>query len=377
MDSDSLAVGILMTLAWLLVCSMCPQEELGSPPDRPSIATIRQVWEARERQLSSVRITWSTKRYYAKGSLNAHIPGQNSLPPSDQTLTSSHDLTVALEKLRYAYDVPVWAPSRNSFVHGLTVSTFNGKESRTLSPPTFGFPAGIRNMETLPAEVSLAELRPILNWMRPLSLRLGGYLIDDFEVTPQRAFVGTDAMIVLERRQKQPGDGREVVWVAPSQDWNIVHRDVFSESGQLQLSYDCTFEQNGPKGLLVPHTFTVRWLAPDPSRSRTYTATVEAVDLSPSTARQTFELEFPPGTLISEAPSGKGFLVSPSGIERPISKAEAALSYEDLKREHAQGQTPSMVWLYLFAGSCVLALLLLIVASLRQRRRRITATQTR
>jgi hypothetical protein len=210
----------------------------------------------------------------------------------------------------------------------LSTTAFETKVIDGKRVPTDTFPHGYLNkLEEGLSGLSVLEIRPLINWMRPFSLP--GTRPDESEWKLEATGVPIEgaACVVVTRRHRVSGSD-ERLWVDPAQKY-VIRRATHSKVNVTWCAYDAWFTRN-QSGIMVPTRWRMSIYSANGSPDGFYDCAVEHITLNTLRSAEQLRLDFPPGTLLSDQRKGKVYLLGPDGKRRMLKPGERRRGYHAL-----------------------------------------------
>lgn len=354
---------------------------LAAPPAREAEYTLEAVekaWRVRQQKVRTFRFHCDERQTYTKGSyLSGKKPEPSNphrlvVPPETTTYDTSFSMTMDGDKLRYfSSNFTLTTEGKLVPQKGTTVSTSVGVKDLQ-EPGATSYPRG--NILppvadglsiTAPGQVALLltfrPLHPATIYFRNVARR--------YVVVPGRSVFAERSCVQLKEVGTDPRFPITSVWLDPERDFVVVRMVQDSPTGPLsQLTFE-EFRQteNG----WVPLKWTKTSLNSDGSVSTSCRASVRHFTLNVLMDEKEFELEFPPGTWVTDGREKTRYILKEGGEKRIILGEELVgqASYEQLlntETGQALEYTPDKPradrrWLFLALAVIAAALVALVL----------------
>ncbi len=280
-----------------------PQVALAQGPDLQH--QIRKAWQARQDRARSFRFQWTQHVRSIKGA-RAEISrgmGTQEVPdsqaePVDRTFDNPSELWVDGEKVRWQHEFDLWIPERRDYAHLKELTTWNGQNSEIF---TDGLPGcrlqGVIYGPQGSQAVGHQDVGPLLMALRGLTEGIRPYRLESMHVLRQGAVQGHQARLVLYERQNRQFEAQ--LWLDASRDYVITR---FLNLGNMRQQVDVEYREDARCGW-VPS----RWIVTEvTSRGRItsyHESLVSAYEINGSMDQAKFDIVFPPGTRVHDAPN--------------------------------------------------------------------------
>lgn len=325
--------------AWLLAISggvAALLATLAHAQDKPTITLdqIEKAWHRRAERFESGRISWTVRKFTARGVKSTAVGDSPFGDPSrDSTAAPAEDtrheytcqLTFKGSKIRFERTAPKWWIAGAEFRPGKDVMAYDNEIGTSLSILTD--PSGPTLMGHIrPDDMSLvgiAAAKPLLEfyWPEWRSIEdLKGYTL-----TTQRESVD-DAMCVVLTRRTRTGV-LESLWLGPGASYPV--RKYTTKDGSLiRRRREVSYSENPAYGLIP-----TGWKLADYDRAgklqESQVAEITNVELNLPLDDSLFRVEFPPETLVHDATDAgehpdtkKLYLVLHDGRKRKVTEDE-------------------------------------------------------
>jgi RNA polymerase sigma factor (sigma-70 family) len=296
------------------------------------IDEIVKAWRAREQRVNSFSATWKVKHTYVKGSLlNPKLPERinpNGLlvPAEDYTFQGECALKSQGSKARYEYQWELWNTQLSKFNPSTQVDVFDGVTNTLFHLRKNGLSSASVRPEDYAMPFGMAENRAILLALRPFSLASTGLIFNHLAIGPKQTNVnGVDCMVVQDDR----GAGF-TLWIDPKKGFAIV-RCVLEEQRWKRWELNVDWDLGDAKEWL-PQRWEFVDFDPDGSvRSRSVGFDVR-YELNKALPDSTFEIDYPPFTLIIDGKTRKEYFVSSDKSKREITPQELINAKGDVQK---------------------------------------------
>jgi hypothetical protein len=275
-----------------------------SAEERAPLEEVLKVWREREEATRSFRFVISEDYVIGHGTAGPVEGPEPSGPPEDAKAKRRTTLTVDGDLMRIERLGQSWIASALALTPSTYISTFDGTLNKSFYQDVNA--RGFVSRRDKHGDAGNVYLSPVLRHFRPLSPVFGVFKLDRLKVVSTDAVLNDTRCIVLE--EPQP-DGLRVrkYWVAPEQAMAIIRYEG-TFKGHPEVQADVTFKHDDKHGW-VPH----RWHAARFAEHERILSSGESVvadfDLNPKVPAQSFELDFPPGTTVSDATARRMYTV--------------------------------------------------------------------
>jgi hypothetical protein len=309
------------------------------------VERILASWKNRQQQTGSLRFSWTEQQTYARGSeLSLEMPermnpGRKVIPPEDLVVSVPFQLSLDGDKMRYAYDGHLWYHKDGKQYPQRYVSVFDGSTSKEHWPSTpSGYDQGIVRREKYNLAFGNLHVTPVLATYRPLDSRtrlFRSFSPGEYTVSAQPGLVQGCSCVILTEKPKRADDMVRSLWIDPAR--HLILRYGTSRQGRVLDQTDIDYRDDG-KGGWVPSAWEIaRTDLFHADRLRmAYKATVTDYAVNQPVDPADFQLEFPPGTWVtdetiqSEGRASTDYLVRPGGKNRMIVNTDMGATYEQL-----------------------------------------------
>jgi hypothetical protein len=363
-------------VCWTWVCSLA-QSDAQQPGANvpPKIEDIIKAWEARQAKVKSAHFVWNDEITRTKGSISKTAPPmfrpKGPSPPEDMTYHSPRVVYIDQSKLFYGHRTRDWHEQRGCYVDTEWQFAHNGDVFKVFKPiSSNAFPVGLVRKNCIHSEVTTMHIRPVLMTLRPTDSSLAPYREGMFRVTGKRAIL--DGKNCWEIRVPSTGMLVAYFWVDPTRGFVSPRFSLyFADSNGIAWNVDVQYETH-PVAEWIP----IRWKLVqnhiDGSLLLSTKSSVVRYEINPILGESTFDIEFPPGTYVTDESTRSHYIQLDESRQRLISNRELSVPYEELLKK-ASAETSAQKRLYRVVGW--LAILLLIVGGVvayRLRRGRTT-----
>ena len=270
-----------------------------------SVQDIIKKWEARERRISSVRVTWIERRLDAKGwaEIVGRPPavGENggngkprpAFPPREATSTFEKFLALDGKKYRFEEHGTTEANEKGEPRSVSMIATFDGTETRSLRvSEALQITQGIKYGKRPDYHLNLlGDLRPLLWTCRPTHPRFE-LALAGMELSPATVEINGRECVCLEHVSKIRGF-KTSIFVDMEHDAAIVRYLLTTLQGVEVRSVDMTYQEK--QNEWVPISWQQVWRVPaDGTFMFSMEADVTNIALNPELATSQFVIDFPP-----------------------------------------------------------------------------------
>jgi hypothetical protein len=349
-----------------------------------TLETIRKAWQAREAKVRSFRFDWDVrytvpKGSYRNGTKNDDNPDGLVIPPETTTYNMDFRLSLDGDKVRYDANEMMLSEDRR-LLHQKSYFVGTNEGSKSFSPPGAGtYPQGVigeRNPERI--FISSPQAVPLFLIYRPLDAR--SCIFDDFpeqyQVLPGRSVVEGRSCVQIREIATSPSQGINTMWLDGDREFVVMRMTRSNDDGPY---VQVTFHDFQPsKDGWVPLRWTRVVLGEGGSVRSSTSATVRSWQLNVRFDEKEFDVELPPGTLVTEFIGSRenNYIQREAGRKRPVLEKEilGGATYEQLlhtesgKALENQGLTGSKGGWTGFVLAGVLAIVLLVAFRWRKLR---------
>ena len=188
-------------------------------------------------------------------------------------------------------------------INDARVEVFDGKNAKTLYPAigesgTDIYPYGFVFREPSRQSDSLFIARPLYWTFSGIGTGVLGFDKTKLLVQSQRGIFDESECVIIEC----PGDkgATHNFWIDPAKDYSTVRYSSVI-AGQTTTQLDCHYQKD-QTGLWLPHKWTAWWFDRTGQPSKSFEAEVIACVVNKNMSEEVFNLEFPPGTIVSDLP---------------------------------------------------------------------------
>jgi len=313
------------------------------------IEEIKKAWEKRQQFTQSVRFTFKIEEIYPKGSISTELDPLLSsrmpeaegkiMPPEDSNIHFDVEMAFEDDKVRIEYQGQIWSVDDLEFIPIKYLSTFDGFKPKDLYPKHSEkdkFPAGaIRNTKDY-GDAGLALVKPLIMVYRPFAPKLQPVNLAELQILPD--LVEINGCMCLELVQKHlRGKGSSIrMWVDPARDYVLV-RHLVEANYKPNEQIDFVYRLDPSSGWIV-NSWKLIALGKKGLLHYSMNSSVNLSDFKYAGAPDTFDLQFPAGTLVSDERTNERFLVRLDGSKRVLPSSDN-IPYDDLIKEK-----PWMIW---------------------------------
>lgn len=289
-----------------------------------SLEAIRQAWARREESVRSIRVKYSEKQLFAKGTT------ENS-PKSDTTSDSSYQVLIKGSMMRFESKRPVWYDRYSYSRPGGGVSVFDGKKivSLSIAGGVNPFPTASVGKSTRPNITTVLTHWPIFATFRPFDPHLGVLSDQKWELDKTRAMINDSECLVL----KYTPSYQKIYWV-DANTFKVV-RTALENEGLLAYQIDLFYKKDNRIGEVLAGWRLVV-LYPDQTTDFTSDVVVSELTLDGPDEPDDFRLEIPAGTRVSDDTLKHDYILRKDRTKRFI------LPEEDIKATYEELATSEM-----------------------------------
>lgn len=349
-------------LAYLLILVPPPSGGFALEPagDDRQYAEIVAGLQARHERVQSFEVEWSES-----------LTDFTSNPPGQRTVAGR--LVGAGEFLRYSRNGPAPHLSKiHEFAERSYVFVVRPDDARTLfdGPDHGAHPAGWVNCSPRARLMDDYTMQGALLALRPLSAHVGGIDPAQYSLSPERGSIDGVSCYILQTQVNATATRR--LWISADGDYRVLRQDAVRPTYPI---YELTihYAAASDDGVRPPSEWTTVVFSRNMVLNRNdvqevYRSRVAEFALNRPAAPAEFELEFEPGTIVQdEVTLGIG-IVREDGRLRTVPKGElmAGMTWEQLMATDPPPEALPFIkapadrnWLWIPAGACVLAGLLI------------------
>jgi outer membrane lipoprotein-sorting protein len=288
---------------------------------------IVRDWKARQERVKSGRFEWTQEQTDTKGVIsywwkaiprpgNKDIKGD--IPPKDTTHTYQCSVVFEGKKLREESRIPSWDRNTNTYTVRSIIAVFDGSTSSRLQDPFPGLKwhQGDIRKEAHHIDFNNLGLQPILMTFRALTPYMRAYDVSRFEVRDTKAVIAKIPCVELWQGNATQVEDR--LWVDPARGFVLVRCSQFLQ-GHLAHQLDVNYKRDGEEW--VPSQWTVVFNRGG-KLERFYQARVTQYELNVPIPKSDFEIDFPPGTRVTDDKNNREWIVRPDGGKRMLTGKE-------------------------------------------------------
>ena len=284
-------------------------------------------------------------------------------PEDDTTYETTY--TLILDEHRVRLETIGKAPSPDGPINQHVVYAFDGTISKDYHP--LGTPFGIIHKEKRSRALDYAAVKPILCAFRPFTSTETSLDESGPPVKVATGIIDGQQCFVISRQASEQHEVDFKVWVDPSREFSIV-RVSKRYNGTLVTQYDINYERD-PRYSWVPTSWKSSvWDQRSAKLKSSSRCEVTTCEINPRIAPSEFQLQFPPGTLVTDSRNSTDYIQRDNGAMRVITKAELArgATYEDfLKTESGEAASQPLRsrfnWLLLANVGIVIVVLVVLI----------------
>ena len=300
------------------------EETKSSSTSDPDVVTVLEAWRERLSTVKSVRLEWTERRIYAKGSI---VPPEDTeglgFPPKvEKTGVPQDDLVQQVEnellldgaKMRYTSHNPAISETGEVSFKQYT-SSYDGVSSRMLSsegPGDSGLNEGRLLDDPQNTDSHAWPLMPMLMHLAPLKQRgVGTFEAAGWQIAARQVIVGDAACLHLE-------NGIHHVWVDPERRYAILRWQLVYPDGRISLQADINHQPDPLLGSL-PEKWKIDSFSADGKGRVEQSIEAELTDyqLDPKLGKNDFRVEFPANTHVVDEPNQNEFIIDKQGRAGP------------------------------------------------------------
>ncbi len=308
-----------------------------------ALEPIAKAWRDRESKYRSARFEWKNRHTVPRGQFTdmvARFPGSEVrlksmgierdavVPPRDTTYEFRASCSVAGAKLRYEHDNHQWSAAKQSYVPMPYVGVFDGKIAKvlhTLGSTYTHWPDALVYREAKHPDRDNLNLLPLLMHYRGVNPELRPYSIETMTVGGLgRAPDGSDC---LELTRDLNG-AIQRFWVDPMREYSVVGY-LLTVKDRPMTKIAIRYRNDSGHGWVLA-AWELSSFQTDGRLTYSTHAQVTQVELNIDLPNSEFDVEFPPGTLVTDEKSKTTYIVNADNSQRQIQPSEIQLSYDQL-----------------------------------------------
>jgi hypothetical protein len=348
-----------------------------------TLGAITKAWADRQDKVVSAKFSWKEHRVHPKGTLGdgreAGDAKPVTTPANDVAFDLTHTLTFDGAKMRYTWKGKVWNSEGSGVVDQDYVGSFNGLAPKVLWPRgATGHPVGTIMQGKKLLDVNQLQNLPLLMTYRAMHSTMGLFDPKEFMLSDRQGIVSGRKCVLL----KQVNGGAITYWVDAENHYLM--RYATEKDGKTGIQIDLSYTPHPDYGQVlsgwraVVYGVNGRLTESSESQVTDYSINLKIPD-------DEFELEFPPGTRVSDltTPSDIGdytdYIVRKNGEKRAITADEnLKATYEQLVNTDS-GKALAPHWLlskWIIGGNLALLASMLAYAAWRLWSKRASRKQT-
>jgi hypothetical protein len=285
------------------------------------------AWKRTQERVQSAKFEWTSRVWMKQGTGVPPMESSEPIPNRDVTFEYQRTMVFRDGLVRYENAGPTWDPTEEKYIdlHGLyawngeSATDFNGNRKR---PYAF--------INAVNIQLTQDEVRPIQYAFRMFHPDWFMFTADDYEITNQNARVGelnclvveTASRLLKERVARGRKPLKSVSWFCPDRDFSLIRfAGVNEETGEITLQFDIQHTFDAEAETWVPQEWTItRDVTAGPSRIET--STVKSYALNPAVADDTFTINLPANTTVTDLVTGEDYIVRKDDEKRVITRDE-------------------------------------------------------
>jgi hypothetical protein len=301
---------------------------------KKSLQALVAAWKERESKVASFDFAVSGKEFKRATTIPEQamiMVGQvpKSGPLSLPDLTTPVTIRVVSDQSRRArleYTSTSWSAEKGGYVPQAVTDVFDGKARKLLIPSGWlDYPCASITGDIATQWAADVRFSPIGMVLRPLSM--GFFDTAKLVITPNTALVDQQPCLIVTHSQGQDLENR--VWVDPARDyvpvrWYEVYRGTTTVSIEIKYSSD-------PQYGWVPTSWNYAYLLPKGEVRESISCKVTHYEINKPISDDTFDIQFPPGTWVTDTINNETYIVREGGKRRPVVSGEFnGKNYEQL-----------------------------------------------
>jgi hypothetical protein len=306
-----------------------------------TLETIVAAWQARQERVRSFKFTWTERQTYTAGAILSERDGVKNpdglvIPETTTTYDATFTLSVDGDRMRFIRDGIAVSTKKGLFMQR-SESVFDGEINKNyMAPGAVEYPRGSVGNEQLNMDVHSVTVFPLLIAFRPFQAAMGRFSegLDGFALGTETAAVRGRQCVVLKETPNSAGAGVRTVWLDQERDFALLRLN-HSTDGRTDWQIDINEHQR--QGLdWVPVEWARTVVRPRGSYDLSTTARVAEHHINVPLDEKEFQLEFPPGTWVTDRreKSARGdaaeYILRLNGEKRPITRGDWGASYAQL-----------------------------------------------
>lgn len=325
-------------LGVLLLGTVSSAEEPGSQQHAVTLQQIVDAWRARQRRFRDVRVEWTeTRTDFARMHAQLGQPTAPRWPDEDTTFETDCALTLSQRRSRLDVDGMIWVgpgtpptlgPRRDTIIfNGTDATRFHGEAGEGR------YPYASISHRISNNELRTAPLKPLSWCFRPLDPDMGGEREDRLTLLNETGLVGGRVCPVVgveSDSDRLHYDWK--LWIDPQQDFNVARAFLPAAAGGAEMQFEISYSGDSPATAHVSGWEYDGFRGENPQCR--ILGNVTRVDSAPSVDASTFQVEFPPGTWVTDSRGEReeNWIVKEDQSPRPIVGSEilSGATYEDL-----------------------------------------------
>lgn len=329
------------------------------------------AWNHRQKSIHSFHFAWSGNHFRGAQAVESlAVLGPGGKPPTRSDLScKTHTSLYVDEKGRFRVDTEgqIWSREQSAYVPHATSTLLDGHLQKGFSSKTIttDFPVGMI-MDGNTSDSRKAVLyRPITMAYRPFDTTMSYLDAGNLKMTAEQGMVDGRPCLILRQRT---GDSVQTVWVDAGREFVPV-RYLSERGGVTSFQVDVSHSKDAKYGW-VPTSWSIALLEKDGAISESWDAKVVKYELNETIPESTFQLDYPPGTMVHDSTTKEDYLVLENGGKRPILRGEyTGTNYDELwqTKPPSEGVARRIT----LTVVCLLALLVVTAYLLSSWRRRV------
>lgn len=301
-----------------------------------TIESIVDAWRARQARVGAARVEWEETSHE---DVSLHSPEPDGPRTAAQGVVEARALDYTLTKRatiagpRMRYEVVGERPHENfpgELVRQDFLCAYDGELSTGLNPPgrVAAFPSGQIYARQACVAAHIVHTQPIRWAFTPLEPKQHCTRLEQLRASNRQGEISGRRCLILENSDNRVRE-EMAVWVSAEQDYSVL-RQAYGTPTTGNTQIDITYDRDSESDAWVPIRWTIVRLSPDGSPVSTSTSRVTNYEINPKLREDEFRIEFPIGTVVSDArPQAGGakkpalhYVVRPNGGRRMITNEE-------------------------------------------------------
>lgn len=322
-----------------LACVVAP-ESASSGQEPYTKEMIAKAWQERQDRTQTATFSWTEKQTDYKGAISQiwriEDPSLTDIiPPKHTTLTNECSLAIDGQKMKFSYTSAGWSRKTKRYEPTSYAAVFDGDSCRVLHE--YGpnhekyWPQAIIRAERTHVDARLDRLQPLLMTWRALMAGMRGFDLDGFRLVGATTVIDKRTCLELQQRLPVGPEAENRLWVDPARGFVVV-RYLATRKGIVKTKLDVRYGPDKQAGW-VPKEWQIIFNDPRGELRKSFAAALNNHALNGPIPSTEFQLEFPPGTRVSDAKNDADYIVRRDGSgRRMIPPEDIGATYEQMLR---------------------------------------------